>query len=239
MLTLLLIFLLSICAAFIQRVSGFGFGIFVMMFFPYFLPSYGESTALSGLLAGSTAFIIAVKNWKHIAWKVMMPVLIINLIVSFFAIEFMASLSNVAVKRCFGVMFVLIAIYFLFLKKKATLPDTWWTKGIIGVLSGIMGGLFAMPGPPLVLYCITRIKKKMPYVVTKQAFSVVLNIFYTMFRARVGFMNDDTFLWWGVGLAGAFIGMRIGGRIFEHISEEMLKKVVYTLMMISGISAVI
>ena len=47
--TCIFIFLLSIVASFIQRVSGFGFGIFVMMFFPFFLPSYGESVMLSGL----------------------------------------------------------------------------------------------------------------------------------------------------------------------------------------------
>ena len=34
---LLYIFILTVIASFIQRVSGFGFGIFVMMFFPFFL----------------------------------------------------------------------------------------------------------------------------------------------------------------------------------------------------------
>ena len=43
MLTCTFVFLLTIVASFIQRVSGFGFGIFVMMFFPFFLPTYGES----------------------------------------------------------------------------------------------------------------------------------------------------------------------------------------------------
>ena len=64
MLTCTFIFLLTIIASFIQRVSGFGFGIFVMMFFPFFLPSYGDSVMLSGLLAGSTALMIAIKNWN-------------------------------------------------------------------------------------------------------------------------------------------------------------------------------
>ena len=58
--TYILIFILTIAASFIQRVSGFGFGIFVMMFFPFILPSYGESITLSGLLAGTTALLIAI-----------------------------------------------------------------------------------------------------------------------------------------------------------------------------------
>ena len=118
MLTLLLIFLLTICAAFIQRVSGFGFGIFVMMFFPYFLPSYGQATMLSGLLAGSTAVIIVAKYWKQIQWRLMIPLLAVNIVASYIAIEYMASLSNNAVKRYFGIMFVLIALFFLFCDKK-------------------------------------------------------------------------------------------------------------------------
>ena len=34
------IFLLSIGASFVQRTTGFGFGIFIMML-PFFLPTYG------------------------------------------------------------------------------------------------------------------------------------------------------------------------------------------------------
>ena len=58
----LFVLILTIIASFIQRVTGFGFGIFVMMFFPFFLPSYGESVMLSGLLAGTTAFLITISN---------------------------------------------------------------------------------------------------------------------------------------------------------------------------------
>ena len=59
---LLFVFVLAVIASFIQRVSGFGFGIFVMMFFPFLLPSYGESVMLSGLLSGTTALLIVVRN---------------------------------------------------------------------------------------------------------------------------------------------------------------------------------
>lgn len=239
MLTLFLIFLLTIFAGFIQRVSGFGFGIFVMMFFPYFLPSYGQSTALSGLLAGSTAFVIAVRNFKHIQWGMMLPLLATNLVASFIAIEYMATMSSGVLKRAFGAMFVFIALYFLFFDKKQSVPHNGWTKTLLGTLSGIMGGMFAMPGPPLVLYCISHIKDNIAYIATLQAFSVVLNIFYTFFRARVGFFNENTLLWWAIGVSGAFIGSWLGGRLFPYISGGLLKKIVYSLLLISGIIAML
>ena len=236
---LLLIFLLTICAGFIQRVSGFGFGIFVMMFFPVFLPSYGESAALSGLLAGSTALVIAIRNFKHIQWSVMLYLLVTNIIVSFLAIEYMASMSGESLKKCFGAMFVLIAIYFLFVDGRRQIPQNGITKTLLGALSGIMGGMFAMPGPPIVLYCINCIKDKMAYIATLQAFSVVLNVFYSAFRARVGFFADDIMLWWSVGIVGGIIGTVLGSCLFSRIDGNMLKKIVYVLLLVSGVVAMI
>ena len=136
-------------------------------------------------------------------------------------------------------MFVLIALYFLFFEHKAKIPQNYWTKGLIGSLSGIMGGMFAMPGPPLVLYYINHIKEKTAYVATIQAFSVILNIFYTMFRARVGFLDKDIISWWLVGLLGAIIGTSIGTRFFERISSDTLRKTVYIFLIISGITAIL
>ena len=45
------IFFLALGASFVQRTTGFGFGIFIMTLLPFLMSSYGEATALSGLLA--------------------------------------------------------------------------------------------------------------------------------------------------------------------------------------------
>ena len=52
------LFLLSIGASFLQRTTGFGFGIFIMTMLPSIMPSYGEATTLSGILAMTTSLII-------------------------------------------------------------------------------------------------------------------------------------------------------------------------------------
>ena len=236
----LYVFALTIVASFIQRVSGFGFGIFVMMFFPFFLPSYGESVMLSGLLAGTTALFIAIRNYRYIRWKLMGIVLVFNVIASYLAIEYMSSLSNETLKRALGVVLILIALYFLYGKNKANrLFRTRFAQGIIGTISGVMGGMFAMPGPPVVIYCISSIEDKREYVVTLQAFSVLFNIFYTLFRAKVGFYSENTLWWWTAGLVGVMIGTAIGSRCSEHISNLRLKQIVYAMMILSGIIAIV
>lgn len=237
---LLFVFLLTIVASFIQRVSGFGFGIFVMMFFPFFLPSYGESVMLSGLLAGSTALMIAVKNRKYIRWRLMWIVVFFNVLFSFVATEYMRSLSNEVLKQYLGVILILIALYFLFGEgKMGRIFKSKVSQVIIGSVSGVMGGMFAMPGPPLVLYCISTFEDKREYVTTLQAFSVVFNLFYTLFRFKAGFYSDDTWLCWVIGIGGAIIGSSLGSRCFEIISNRTLKYIVYVMMIVSGVVAIL
>ena len=97
-----------------------------------------------------------------------------------------------------------------------------------------MDGMFAMPGPPLVLYCISTIDDKREYVTTLQAFTVIINLCYTFIRFHAGFYSESTWLWWLVGLSGAVIGSFIGSRFFERISHRTLKNIVYVMMIVSG-----
>ncbi|MBQ8270026.1 MAG: sulfite exporter TauE/SafE family protein [Bacteroidaceae bacterium] len=238
--TLLLIFLLAIAASFIQRASGFGFGIFVMIFFPFLLPSYGESITLSGLLAGTTALFITLRHWRHICWRSVAIIILFNITAAYFAIKFMAELGNGTMKRCLGVALVCVALYFLFWEKKISLAlQSNGARAAIGTISGIMGGMFAMPGPAVVLYCISTIKDKIKYMATMQALSVVFNLFYTTFRAQAGFFTPNTLTYWAVGLGGIAIGSLLGAWCFKKIDRETLRRAVCVLMIISGIIAIL
>ncbi|MBQ8839350.1 MAG: hypothetical protein IJ005_08540, partial [Bacteroidales bacterium] len=67
------IFLLACGASFVQRSTGFGFGIFIMTSLPFLMPSYGEATALSGLLALTTSIAIVARFRKYITLKRLLP----------------------------------------------------------------------------------------------------------------------------------------------------------------------
>lgn len=60
------IFLLTLGASFVQRATGFGFGIFIMTLLPFLMPSYGEATALSGLLALTQTYFVVTNTMMTI-----------------------------------------------------------------------------------------------------------------------------------------------------------------------------
>lgn len=235
---LLSLFVLSALAGFVQRVSGFGFGIFIMMFLPYIMPSYNEAVALSGILSGLTALFIVMRNVSFVRWSKMPVVLLANIIVSYFAIIYMQSVGGLFMHRCLGLILVLVAVYFLFFQDKACFSfSSWWSKCAAGALSGVMGSMFAMPGPPVVVYGVSVFRDKKEYMATMQAFWLLFNIFYLLFRSGRGYYAGDTPVYWLAGIAGVLPGLWLGGLCFNSLGNLWFRRVVYSVMLFSGAAA--
>lgn len=237
---LLILFALSACAGFVQRVSGFGFGIFIMMFLPYIMPSYNEAVALSGILSGCTAMLIVVRNRRYIQWRAIPVVLLSNIAVSYFVIMYMGAVDGLLLRRCLGVALMLVSLYFIFLEGRTSmLFSSRWSQATVGALSGLMGSMFAMPGPPVVLYGVSVIKDKRAYMATMQTFWLLFNVTYLYFRSGRGYYTADTPLCLCAGIAGVFLGIYVGARVFGMINKGLLKKVIYVFMLLSGLVALL
>ena len=115
------IFLLSIGASFVQRTTGFGFGIFIMTMLPFFMPTYGESTTLSGLLAITTSAVIVWQLRSYVTWKRLWPILLTFFAVSTIAIFALTRIEDHILKRVLGVALIVISIYFALFSQKIKL----------------------------------------------------------------------------------------------------------------------
>ena len=62
---ILLVFVIG-GGAFVQRVTGFGMGIFAMLFLPYFMPSHNTAVAVVGVIAAVGAVYNAVRHRRNI-----------------------------------------------------------------------------------------------------------------------------------------------------------------------------
>ena len=105
------IFLLTTGASFVQRTTGFGFGIFIMTMLPFLMPSYGEATALSGLLALTTSALISFRMKKYITWKRLLPILLTFIIISSGAICLLARIQDQTLRKILGVALIITALY--------------------------------------------------------------------------------------------------------------------------------
>ena len=232
--TALYIFLLAAGASFVQRTTGFGFGIFIMTLLPFIMPSYAEATALSGLLALTTSSVIAFRLRKNVTWNRLIPILVTFIIISAVSICFLTRIHDNSLRRILGIVLIITGLYFAFFNKKIKIGTTVpWQVGA-GTLSGIMGGFFGMQGPPAVLYFISSEPSKECYMAMTQMYFCIGNAMMTIVRACNGFVTADVGKGYAIGLGGLVLGLLLGEWTFKRIPGKIFPYLVYTYICISG-----
>lgn len=229
------IFLLTIGASFVQRTTGFGFGIFIMTMLPFLMPSYGEATALSGLLALTTSVIAAWKYRKNITWSRLVPILSVFLVISTVSICMLARIHDNALRKILGIILIAVSIYFAFFSRRIRFKSTLPYQLGAGTVSGLMGGFFGMHGPPAVLYFLSSEPDKEHYMGMIQTYFVITNAMMTIVRACNGFVTADVGRSYIFCIAAAAIGATLGAWTFRHIPGKSFPYVVYAYIGISGI----
>ena len=231
----LFIFLLSIGASFVQRTTGFGFGIFIMTMLPFFMPTYGESTTLSGLLAITTSAVIVWRMRRHVAWQRLWPILLTFIVVSSVAIFALKRIEDQVLRQVLGVVLIVISIYFAAFSQRIKLPTTKRVQVGAGTLSGLMGGFFGMQGPPAVLYFIQSEPTKEYYMAMTQTYFLIGNVMMTLVRAYNGFLTTTVLTDYCFGLGGVIIGTSLGAFVFKRIPNRIFRYVVYAYIAVSGV----
>ena len=229
------VFAISLLASFVQRVSGFGFGIIAMAVFTYLLPSYGEATALSGMLGALTSVITAIRLRREVPWKKLLPILLTFLLVSFFAVGFVSRADSGPMKKVLGAVLICVSLYFFFLSERIRIRPGLGMQLGMGTLSGVMGGLFAMQGPPAVIYFISSAGSNREYIAMTQWYFFVGNVMMTVYRAGEGLVTRTVMLDWLVCVPAVMAGIFVGGLVSGRIKIKLLRKIVYAFLAVSGL----
>ena len=105
-------------AAFIQRVSGFGSGIFSMLFLPYLFGNTVTAAAVSGMWSCATTVFNAIRHRKNVQFKLILPILIPAMIMVTLSVQFSKKVPAEAMMIVLGSVLVLLSLYFLFFSQK-------------------------------------------------------------------------------------------------------------------------
>ena len=232
------LFVVLVCtaASVIQRVSGFGFGIFAMMFFPHILNTYGEANALSGLFSIFLSGMVAVTMLRHIHWKNLIFTSIGNTVVIIPIVCFVLKSGDELLLLLLGIALVVLSVYFFFFSNKVRFRPTWYGGLLSGGLSGVLGGLFGMGGPPVVVYFMqSEHGDPKAYLATIQMYFLISNVIGTAAKAANGFVTREVLILCACGLVGVVAGIFIGKKIFNKLNANVLRKIVYGFMAVSGV----
>lgn len=237
--TMILLMAFAFGASFVQRVTGFGFGIFIMTILPYLMPSYGEATALSGMLALISAVVTSAQMYRHMDWKKIWLILLVFLAVSFVCIGMVSHIDSHLFRKILGGFLILVSIYFFFFSGKIHMKPSIPVQTSMGALSGITGGFFAMQGPPAVIYFLSCTESKEQYMALISVYFVLSNTMMTLFRAGNGFVTATVGKAWLLALPAVILGILVGTKVYNRLNTTLLRKIVYAYMAVAGVIAIL
>ena len=224
--------------SFIQSVTGFGFGIFAMIFLPFFL-LYTEANVLSSMLSMLTSLAVMLSSVRLVHWKNLIFPVTGCLLSTWLAVSFIRSQKNETLMLLLGVALVLLSLYFFFFSHRVRIRPTWYAGLTAGVLSGIMGGMFAIGGPPVVVYFLQSERDTRTYLPTISCYFVFSGAISIGVKAAAGFVTQTVWLCFAGGVLALACGTLIGRLMRSRIRPLLLKRIIYGFMAVSGIVNVI
>ncbi len=227
--------LIGMGAGFVQRVSGFGLGIFAMVFLPHFMPSHTAAAAISSLFACVTATYNALRYRKNVEYKTALPMICAALISIPIAVHFSSVVSGNIFKILLGIVLIVLSLYFIFFNKRIKIRPDFKNGILAGALGGTLGGLFSTGGPPAVLYLSSATSDNIAYFATIQFYFCFTNLYATTVRVVNGIITTNILVYAAIGMVGCMIGDFVGRIVFDKLDSDKLKLIIYIGMIISGI----
>lgn len=233
---IIIVILVATAGSTLQRVTGFGFGIFAMIFLTRIINVYGQANALSSLLSFTSTLIVALAYAKKVDWRNLIFPCIGFAVISVPSILLMKKLDNSALLVMLGVALILLSIYMFFFSSKVKIKPNPFTGLAAGGFSGVLGGIFSMGGPPVVIYFMqSEGEDKEKYLATIQMYFLLSNIYGTTVKAINGFITKEVLILAAFGTVGMIAGIFIGKLIFKKLRPDILRKVVYGFMAVAGV----
>jgi len=230
-----IILITTFCASFVQASTGFGFGILAMSVYPFLLP-VPQAAALSTISSLVLSATVLYHNRRFLRLDVLWPALVSNIAVSTISIYFLSGLDSLLLTRLLGVVLILISAYFFLFGNGIKIRPTLLNGFIAGSISGFGTGMFAVGGPPLVIYLLSALDNKDEYRSSITAIFLVSGLVNTVTRAANGIITGHIMSLWAISLVAVALGTFAGNKVFRKLNEQMLRRAVYIFCGISGLT---
>lgn len=230
--------LVAFAAGLLQAVTGFGGGIMIMTVLPSLI-SMNLAPAISGAICTPLSWSIAWKYRKFASLKTSCFPCIVYMIASSIAIRVSARVDMNYLKPVFGLLLVLMGLYFIFFSEKAKVNGNYLTAFVCSAASGLLGGFFGIGGPFLVLYFLAVTHSKEEYLGNINLLFAVTTLHQLLVRIHAGILTLDLAPLVLAGSCSVLLGRFLGSKIVERMDTGKMKTVIYLFLILSGIMTVI
>jgi len=175
--------------------------------------------------------------YRFIRWRELAPLLLGGLAGAAVAVPFLAAIEPRPFRIGFGVFLGSYALYMLMRRRVGSPIQAVHsaTHSVVGLAAGVVGGLTAMPGALVVVWCELRGLSKenqralvQPFIIAVQVFAIALLCF------QPGAIGLDLLQRLMVALPAVGIGTLIGASMFTKVNDRVFRYCALFIILASG-----
>jgi hypothetical protein len=228
-------------AAYVQTVTGFAFGLVMMGFIALFglLPLPDAAVVVGILSLVNTTQMVLHGGWRHVARHALRLVLLASLptlVVGYAVLEWLADSRADALRIVLGAVIMASSLQLAVRRKVLDRPSPDASFIGLGIVSGLMSGLFSTGGPPLVYHFY---RQPMPVARIREtlvaAFGLAQVVRLSLVAATGNIPPPSTLV--GVAAVPVVMAMTYAARRWPPpLPDALLKIIVFMLLFLSGLS---
>ena len=113
-----------------------------------------------------------------------------------------------------------------------------WMAPIVGVVSGLLGGISTIWGPPLVVYLVRLQLDKESWIRTIGLVWFLGSVPLTIAYWQNGILDADTAPLTAYACLPAMVGMLLGSIVRQHLPQETFRKVLLAALVVIGMNLI-
>ena len=234
---LLLVSSVVVLAAVLRGFTGFGFALVAVPVFSLIMAPT-EAVVLSVLLTLTISLVGIRSYWGVVPLQPMWP-LVLMALVGTVAGTWVVTVISVSGFQLWAGLSVILACLGMSLFRPSERPlhpaFAWFT----GLLSGLMNGALAIPGPPMIIYAMLQEPQPHRSRALLMTFFLAASVLALASYTVAGFLNIRSVAYFVTALPALYAGDRLGYYLFRRFGSALYRRITLLGLLAMGLGIVI
>jgi uncharacterized membrane protein YfcA len=228
------IVLISFIATLVRSTFGFGESLVAVPLFSIFMP-VGSAVPLSVMLSILVALVVVVQDHRQIHFNSAKWLIIFAIPGILLGVLLLIYGNELWIRSGLGILIIIYSLYSLYGKPTFSLEkdDRFWLM-VCGLLSGVLGGMYGVNGPPLVIYGNMRKWSAKHFRATLQAYFLPASFIGLIGYVIKGLVDKDILVYFLVSLPAVIPAIFLGRYLNHKLTDHSFFKYVYWGLILIG-----
>ncbi|MHC4103684.1 MAG: sulfite exporter TauE/SafE family protein [Planctomycetota bacterium] len=226
--------LLTIIASFIAGVSGFGFAVFLMGFFPIFL-GVKDANVLVSLAGIAFTVYMFLPFRRKVRWWIVARVFAGMAIGIPAGVWILVRVDERFLTIGLGSFIILYIVYDLLFRHRIKKQVPLFFGYFAGFLGGAFAGAITAGGPPIVAFFSSLEYDKETTKANLLAYISVASLYKAVFLVYYSLITKQMLVYTAYLTVPSFIGMFAGRAVFNKMSNDVFRRVVLGILFAAAV----